>query len=557
MGLTLYGSPAFLFILYTITVFLLILIYFVLSYIREKNLGRDLDSDHSWVSGSGSAVGKHGMFGKIAAGVGTGALANRFHHKDNTVASRHTGSYLDEEKYSHYGQDSDKEGGWKKKVLGLGAIAAVSYWVGRLLGRGNEGSRDGTVTEGSGDSLGRVEDGHHSPAAHHPLNPPLNPVLGHRRSESSFSYDSYMSSSPSRQRPHHGMRNAAVGLGTFGFARSFFKKRRDRKEQRRIDELRQQEIEDEKIQRANSRKYTGDGFTRRHGRHGSQTSTVLTPIPGEGALPALAAGAIGSAANRRNNTTLDDPFVANGALPTNTVLGPPPPLHDPNTIYESSGSELYASSGGQNHRRHRTRPGVGNAELAGGAAGLMAGQAIGRQRDNSQSRRHSGGTGSVASPPVSVKLNMHSDGRHVTLRRLTEEEAAAERARRRRAGSAGSLSGPEAGSAGERWRRTEARERQEQVDLERQQLQASQTRLNSGNLAVPLPPPPPPPIPSSVDLRKTGTGSIGSPGTYDGTATEASTNYTNNRKRRRAERAAATREKQARGEGGSHRVEFE
>ncbi|KAK4555111.1 hypothetical protein LTR86_007877 [Recurvomyces mirabilis] len=35
------------------------------------------------------------------------------------------------------------------------------------------------------------------------------------------------------------------------------------------------------------------------------------------------------------------------------------------------------------------------------------------------------------SPPVSVKVKMHNDGKHVTLRRLNEEEAAAERAARR------------------------------------------------------------------------------------------------------------------------------
>jgi hypothetical protein len=45
--------------------------------------------------------------------------------------------------------------------------------------------------------------------------------------------------------------------------------------------------------------------------------------------------------------------------------------------------------------------------------------------------RHSQGD-EIVSPPVSVKVKMHGDrGRHVTLRRLTQQEAAAEREARR------------------------------------------------------------------------------------------------------------------------------
>jgi hypothetical protein len=45
--------------------------------------------------------------------------------------------------------------------------------------------------------------------------------------------------------------------------------------------------------------------------------------------------------------------------------------------------------------------------------------------------RHSQGD-AVISPPVSVKVKMHEDrDRHVTLYRLTEQEAAAEREARR------------------------------------------------------------------------------------------------------------------------------
>ena len=53
-------------------------------------------------------------------------------------------------------------------------------------------------------------------------------------------------------------------------------------------------------------------------------------------------------------------------------------------------------------------------------------------RGDRSRRRSSNGDQSVTSPPVSVKVKTHSDGRHVTLRRLSEEETAAARVNWRR-----------------------------------------------------------------------------------------------------------------------------
>ena len=527
-----------------------------------RNQGRDINSDYSWASDSGG--GGHGRFGRFAkvavAGVGIGALAHRLRNRDEAVASRrHSGSYLDDEKYSQYGRDSHRKEGWKGKFLGLGVIATLGYWFGKLLGRREDRMHQGSddVTESSGDSLERIEEGRPAAAVAAAGRQPLNPALSHQRSRSSMSEDSFISGSPSRQRRHTGVRDAAIGLGTFAFARKFIKSRRDRKEQRRIDELREQELRDERVQRANSRRYTGDGYPRRGGRHGSMASNDLTPLP-EGGAGSMGAGLLGAATGAatasaidRNRTAHPGPSTTNVPPPAGPSLPPPPPLHNLQGAHNSSGSEIYASSGGRKHHRHHVGADAAAAGLAGGAAGLAAGEALARRRERSESRRQSTGTGSMASPPVSVKLNMHSDGRHVTLRRLTEEEAATERARnrsrRRRAGSTGSFSGTDTGMGGERWRRTEAREQQEQEAMERQRLQASQAQLNSGNAAPSYPPPPPIPV---SDPRRTDPGSVGSPGTHDGNATETSTNYADNRRRRRAERAAATaaaREREGRG----------
>ena len=610
--MTLYGSPQWLFILYTLAVFALLVIYFVLSYRHDKNRGRDWGSDYSYASNSGGSIHdgrEHSRLGRLAkagaVGVGLAALMSRFRSRSRrrgdpeVVGSRrHSGSYEEEEKYTQYGKDPGREGGFRQKLLGIGALAGAAYWITRMLGR-KDHDDDSGATESSEDSLSRIEAGRPLPAgqvlpsSQHPLNQtqaqPLNPALNHRRSTSSISYDSYMSGSPSRQRRGHGLRNAVAGIGAFGVARNLFKKRRERKEQRRIDTLREQEIEDERIARANSQRYTGDGAPRRQARRGSlSTSTdysedrnrhnplTAPPLPGGGALPA---GAVVTDQIRHNIPPTASNPVISGALPV------PPPPHDPQGVLhnESSGSEIYTTASGRPHHRHHAGRDAATAGLAGTAAGLAAGEAISKHRSRSRSRRHSDSPaeGSLASPPVSVKVKMHSDGRHVTLRRLPEQEAAAERAarrasrdrngRRRRAGSVSSLSGTDAGVGGERWRRTEALERQQQEELERQRIQAAQAQIAQDKLGVPNPLPPPPPIPpggfassgvsgmsggpagGSGILRPGTGGSVGSPGTYDGTGTEASADYANNRRRRRAERAQAKLAREGRAGGG---VEF-
>ena len=549
----------------------------------------------------------HGRFGRFAktaaAGAGIGALASRLRgRRHDGSPSRHSGSYLEEDKYSA-SPSRRREGGWFRRTLGLGALAGGGWWLGRRFARRHSGSEygSGSYTESDGGTAERVEhrvnehveDGHPSPAADQPLNPAIPGAvgmgaaaapLGHRRSTSSQDYDSYLSASPSRNRRRAGLLGAGLGgLGGFAFAKDWFKNRRERNEQRRIDELRQRELRDERVQRANSKRYTGDGAVPRRGanRLGSG-STDLTPLPGGGApMPGqvLGGAAAASALDQHGHPAPLAAHMAGGALSREQLAtAPPPPIHDPHAAHSSSGSDVFSSGGREPHGGPSRAADAAAAGMVGGAAGLAAGAAASDRRH----RRRSDQTGgSVASPPVSVKLNMHSDGRHVTLRRLTEDEAAAERAaraggggdapyapaapaaattprrhRRHQAGSVSSLSGtdpspgvpgPSGGimgaGAGDGWRRNEA---QEVLNASRQKLQMSQTHLTPGPASgTPLPPPPPVPV---TDPRKaSGAGSVGSPpGTYDGNATETSTNYENNRRRRRAERAAAARERQAR-----------
>ncbi|KAL8842645.1 MAG: hypothetical protein Q9170_000420 [Blastenia crenularia] len=592
LGLTLYGSPKALFILYALAVFVLILAYFVLTYRDDKYGGGDYDDRYSYSYGSGSVVEERrrpsGGFSNLvkagAAGAGIAALTSRFRNRSRSrdrgepevVGSRRQS--IDDtmdEKYSEYGRDRGREGGWKDRLLKVGAVAGAAGLAKRLFDR--RGDRDGDSDVGeygpplggataiNPDPMERIEEGRPLPSNQHPLNHALN----HRRSTSSMSYDSYISAS--QEGRSHGLRNAVAGLGALGLARNIFKGRRERKEQKRLDAMREQE----RLDRVNNRRLTGDGLPRRGGRrHSPTTSTVMTestdlrphhdpglppPIPA-GTFP-IGAGAAGAAfASHDQNRMRPGPPPPSNLPPPPVNIPPPPrdpiagPLSMPAIPPDPQGGLFHqessaSSADGRYHRRRRS----GRNNAAAATAGLAGAEASSR-RD----RRHSAGVGegSPASPPVSVKVKMHSDGRHVTLRRLPEEEAAAERAARRkskerhgrrRGDSASSLSG--GGSGAERWRRTEALERQqaEQMRMESDRLAAA--RNQAQNLQAPVPLPPPPPIPSSSAGPPPPTGSVSSPGNYE---TEGSADYANNRRRRRAERA----QKQAREAAGGHHVDF-
>ena len=643
-------------------VFALVAVYFTLDHVQERRT-REYNSDYSYASGSGSVVNdrrQHNRLGTLAegaaAGAGLAALANRFRRKSGNQerpevigSRRHSGSFIEEEKYSDYEDDRRGRGKWTDRLLGLGAAVGAGALAAKVLGRKRQrdvetrddevredvvrhddlnnrrfGPPPGRATEISEDSLGRVEEGRVRPSRQHPPNQaqsqPLNQPLHHRRSTSSLSYESYLSGSPSRRRGH-GLRDTVAGIGAFGFARNILNNRRKRKEDRRLEAVRQRELEDERAARANGQRLTGDGFPRRAGRRGSLTTSTdysaddrprrdhgIPPPLASGAIPAGLAGATADAVladrdRQHNSLGASNPAVG-GAVP-GEHLPMPPVIQDPQGIHQnSSGSDVFTSTGGRHHRRHHSGRDAAAAGIAGGAAGLLAGEALANRREESRNRREesrnrraSAGEGSVASPPVSVKVKMHSDGRHVTLRRLPEQEAAAERAarrqsrdskgRRRRGHSASSLSGTDVGG-GERWRRAEAIERQQAAEMEREKKMMQQRQQqpplqpplsqqqavypppaptsqqtpynppihNPHNLPLPNTLPPPPPIPQDTtplgqSLSRPGTANLSSPGTYDGTATEASADYANNRRRRRAERAQA---KLAREGGG--RVEF-
>ncbi|KAF2275805.1 uncharacterized protein EI97DRAFT_450633 [Westerdykella ornata] len=584
LGLTLYGSSKILFILYAVWCFGLLLVYFILSYKNQPEMAFDdrgtyiTERTESSRGHRGHGLGKLAAAG--AAGAGLAALArkrsrsrsgSRSHGgRHGVVRSRHSSrlsdSYAADEKYT---EDGRQRGTWKDRLFGAAAVGGGIFALRSLFNRnkkhattesGSEVSYSRPIgpSEVTQTDLSRLEEGRaptspgndrwrrveerEAAQASAMTGSPLRHGHRPRRSgESIASFDSRTSFDDDHGRPteeSHTLRNGIAALGLAGYLKYQWNKRRNRKEDAHVEAMRRQDIEEERAARANSqrRRYTGDGIG--PPRRNRPPSTIISETDVTGTTPAM------------SRPPIPPP-------PSNI---PPPPKHSAAAVATSgpsnaapsggvlseSGSETYTSPGGGHHRRHHlAAPGAG-----------------GPGRDSS---RHSG-EGSVASPPVSVKVKMHNDGRHITLRRLNEEEAAAEREarrerqRRNRNGSVSSLSNVD----NDRWRRTEALEAQQAVEMQQSQAPAPPRAPATAPVpmpepVIPGPPPGPPPVPAQPTPLPppppipAGGGSILSspPGTQIyGTETDVS-NYDSNRRRRRAERAQA---KQARQSGS--RVEF-
>lgn len=656
LGLTLYGSPVALFVLYAVVVFGLLLIYFILTHLNERRHGGGHDYDSGYSYGTGSATegtpskrrrsGSGNLFKGAIAGAGLYALADRFrsrrksetHHDGpgfgpEVVGSRrHSGSYLEDEKYSQYGRDPDRGSRWEDRLMKIAIPIGAAGLAERFLDRRHRDRDDdhehyrpplgGAVAHNEGRPGFHPAPGVPMPPGFHPtpgaVRPPpqIGPYnrppagagvaadalpsgqhpLNRKHSSSSMTYSSYLSASH-EPRKTHGLRDGIATLGVLGLAKSIFSRRKNRKGEEGYD------ANDTTMSGA---VFTGDGRNpRRHHRNtssiGSDSSLTgshphtahgIPPIPA-GSFPA-GSGAHAAALERER---LERERRENEPLPLGGVLRPvsmPPMPPDPVGVLrrddsvrrdDTSGSESFASPGGRGHHRHHSGRNAAAAGIAGGAAGLMAGEALGRHRRRDESHSESvdyeeagtsrpprrgehlgpppGGplssnaagssspAGAAQTPPVSVKVKMHDNGRKVTLRRLPEAEAQAERearraarAARRRDDSVSSLSGSDVGGRpGQRFRR----DRQEQENAFAMRLESArlaEARAQAtGPQEMPAPSyPAPPPIPDTSP-RPMGPGSglgsgVGSPG-YDG-GTSGGSDYAAQRRRRRAERAQTT-----------------
>lgn len=512
LGLTLYGSPKFTFILYAVWMAFLLVLFFILNY---RAMGPFMGEAYSETTHTHSRHGtvieekkksRFGMLGTLAAGAGVAALLGKKRRgqsrsrsrerRDEVVGSRRDSASFIEEKY-----ETKQSGGVMGKVFkgaaAAGGIAlAKNWWDKRQARKNDDVSEYSSVAQNTPirkhGSVRPSRHGRHGSSYHDEIttihtmeegrpgtasglggplaaataisaaNRPVTPrPVAHRRD--SYDSDSYYNSelSPSRRtQAGNGARNgvlAAIGLGWFA---KKMKDRRDRRELDRLDALETERIERERLARLGGTpsRLTGDGFARppRRTRPDSVSITNSSDL---------------------SSIIMDDrpstirpvgiPPVTYGGGPvsthTETVITMPPAPPDPHGILHQetvieSGSENYMSAGGHPHRRHSSRRRREGEEAAIAATAAAASLAAAEEERRRRSRSHV----DVVSPPVSVKVKVHGDkNQNVTLRRLTEQEAEAERnsrkteRRRRRADSLSSLSGTDTAASRRRYRRGE------------------------------------------------------------------------------------------------------
>lgn len=506
LGLTLYGSPKYTFVLYAVWMAFLLFLYFLLSY---RLAGRPVDemmvsNYEGRPSGPIIQEKKSGFLSYLApvlAGAGAAALLGR---KRNRSRSRDRTEYTESRRGSRrgsaislrrdsYDEKRQKKGGIMDKViagaavLGVGAMAK-NYFDKRKARRDDDeysavapdtpSRRSGRrpvyeePSEFSEDSHDvRRADIHRGPLLPGPGNPamaaaaisaaeprpqtprPVTPRASRRSRRDSYSdeYDSEYDDSPSRSKTGgHAVRNGLLGGLGLAWVGNKFKQRRDRKEQQRFDDIRRAEreeerrVEDERRRGSVPPRYTGDGVPARGGRRtqmvesdltgSSDLSSVLDPPPRTSRTHGPSS--LGPSGSRHEVSDVPMPTVQ--ARPSRTD-------------YSESESEVM---GRRTSRRRR--------EEAAAAAATGTAAALAAEERNTESRHERNSSRpDVQSPPVSLHVTQHHDrDRNVTLRRLTEEEAAAARRERKRAGSVGSMSASDA-SRGGRYRRDESRRRAE------------------------------------------------------------------------------------------------
>lgn len=555
---------------------------------------------------TGSNASHHGLRNTAFFGAGLAGLAALRRRSQSRKAQRSqgvkvpshrsypSGSYIEEEKII---ERRPKNTTWRNRLLGAGAGLGAYHGVKRIFSRKQPQDEESYAGSSYAPTIGgsqavnradvlRVQDGE-APLSPEPQRVtrsdrisqapaaiPIGQPLRSRTSRDSFSsYDSRSSfedeepSQPNKS-PESGVIAGISSLGLLGYLKWRREQNRIKKDNVRIVDMRQQERQNaERINRANSQRYSDRHRHRRPsvteteathdlGFAGSNPELSRHHLPTSNMPPLPASAATLPASNQYSTTQLPSNDGPAGLAPP--VMGPVYPTH-PGLVSMPEGAVVPDASrlarSNNTSRINLPAEPIGLAAVNTSHSHMRPDhhERTEHYSTNSQIKATNSPT-SVASPPVSVKVKMHNDGRHVTLRRLNEDEAAAEREARRRE---------------RRQRRRRAESLSSGVEDENVRYRRAQGAMPSPNTAAKPPAvshsdelnlPPmqgPPPVPvhstgmSPVNMPSSAMNSgIGSPGTYDtGTGTDLSA-FETNRKRRRAERAAQ------RGANQGARVEF-
>ena len=594
----------------------LLVLYFILVYRNNKKIALGLNHDDhvSYTSGDHSEVSvyqhdpardrRRRRLEETAGAIGLGAALTALRRRTsgrgrvvaepsdvgstlppsqaptNPTASRVTEKFTD----SDYSSEP-RRATWQKRLFGpalgvgiLGGLAAARNMFRRRKNRDDDLSDVGSYrapplgghVSSSTVDVNQMEEGR-----------PLAPSNDHWRSveereaaqeaalrrgqaASRLSDDSYMSYSPDKPAPRRarfGIPASIAALGAAGGLGSFFRRRKERREDQRVADERHQEHENERLYTSpgGRPRYTGDGTPRRAGRFNAPTPiTERTEISDRSHAAASATGSPIHRSRPDSRASTQEPYSPSagrraGSRPPGSSIPPPPrsragsippapPTHtaSPSIAYSSPAGRSQVRNDSASNLHSNTNVVDHNAPISPPPAAAATGSLLspphppyaqGRSRSQSGSPQDSN-----ESPVASVKVRMGNNGRHVTLRRLNEEEAAQERASRRNEARTDRSNTPN------------GRFRRDQTPTARPQASAGQTPGGSQH-------------PSNLSLPPQQAVGVSPPSAL-GAASQATapsgtdvTDFESNRRRRRAERARAEQARAAR--RGTGHVEFE
>ncbi|KAH8166950.1 hypothetical protein CIB48_g1296 [Xylaria polymorpha] len=497
LGLTLYGSPKFTFILYALWMAFLIFLYFILSWRHENDWddnmtmygGRSYGGrSESGVTHSERKSGRgFGWLGPLAAVLGVWALLRGRKRRDDgdrsnsgsesrsgrtpeVIPSRRgsTSYYMTNDKYSE--RTDHQGGGLMNKLLAVGGVVGAGALFKKFAGRKDDRRYDEEYSAVATDTPSR-------------FGPPRTRPPRKRQddyTESEFTEDrtelaarprtpllpgpggpaasSVVGPRPVTPRASHA-RTAASGLDSniySDYSSYVSPSRRTREDERpsgagkgllaglglgwfakKLKDRRDKRAEEERL-RLEETGEMGDTVPGIQGMEDTESSYIearpLGTSLGGPPMPPLAAGNAPPAA-----VPVSSPHSRSRSRSrhdTEHVAMPPMPP-DPqgllHSLHPASENESNMSRGGRPQRRDSSRRRGDSEEAGGAAAGSAAGLAAEEERLRDRSR--------VSQPLSVVKVKYHDDrDRNVTLRRLTEEEARKEARREHRRGRSGSVS---------------------------------------------------------------------------------------------------------------------